>query len=148
MKFATALALTSVAAGVSAWSDTFGTIDDQSFSVIIKDPWKSGLDHANTAAVSVNTIENSQPFTSHNTFTIYGDQCTQYVGLPARDDLPYQPQIHLGANFCNRKNLDNLWINYANLWLIQSEHLDVTSDSRCLHNHVIKETRCVIQNEP
>lgn len=56
MKFATALALTSVAAGVSAWSDTFGTIDDQSFSVVIKDPWKSGLDHANTAAVSVNTI--------------------------------------------------------------------------------------------
>lgn len=56
MKFTAALALTSIVAGVSAWSDKWSTLDDDTFSIVIKDPWKSGLDHANTAAVSVNTV--------------------------------------------------------------------------------------------
>ncbi|TIB90513.1 hypothetical protein E3Q06_00423 [Wallemia mellicola] len=142
MKFTGLLAIASIIAGTTAtWSDGNGDVDDNSFTVIIKDPWKSGLDHANTAAVSVNTKEHTTPFSTHNTFTICGDQCTQYIGLPARDDLPYQPQIHLGANFCNRKNKDNLWINYAN------QHLDVTSDTRCIKQYN-KTVRCTILKNP
>ncbi|TIA83128.1 hypothetical protein E3P77_01328 [Wallemia ichthyophaga] len=110
-----------------AWSDSYGDVPQNSFSLLIKKALTtdSYQGYNNSIYTSLNTQHYPDNFTPKNQFIVRGNQCFQYVGLPPRDDLDSTPDIKIGLDHCRNLGSSDISLFY------KDEEISVSNDDRC-----------------